>query len=173
MPVSGELLFLSLQKNDNKMIQRIQSVYLFLALLCMVMLIFFPVADFFTIREHVYELRFNGLIPSESYPEEFMAGTWPLTALIITIIVILVADIFLFKNRMLQMRLTVYNIVLMFGLLGMIYYYMTQLTDVVNALTYTIYPTVLMPLISAILLMLAFRGIRKDELLIRSLNRIR
>ncbi|MFP4059284.1 MAG: DUF4293 domain-containing protein [Bacteroidales bacterium] len=155
------------------MLQRVQTLYLVIALICMLMLVFFPIAEFITTGGHVYELRFFNLVPVENYNESFQPGTWPFTTLISIIIIILVADIFFFRNRMLQMRLTIFNIVLMFGLTGMIYYYVWQIVDMVNAIQYTFHVTCILPVVSAVLLILAFRGIRADELLIKSLNRIR
>jgi len=78
--------------------------------------------------------------------------------------------IFLYKNRMLQIRFCIYNIMFLIGLTGVILFVMYNLD---NILTISFRLPIVFPVVSAILHYLAFRGIRKDELLIQSLNRLR
>jgi len=82
-------------------------------------------------------------------------------------------NIFLYKNRKLQLRISVYAIILAFGLIGLIYYYFVigfrQLDEPAYALRFPL----VVPVIFIVLIYLAFRGIRKDEILVRSLDRIR
>ena len=76
----------------------------------------------------------------------------------------------MYKSRLLQIRLCIYNILLLIGLTGVIMF-------LLNTLQYN--PSVMFrlpivfPVVAAILHYLAFRGIRKDELMVQALNRIR
>jgi hypothetical protein len=80
------------------------------------------------------------------------------------------AVIFLYKKRILQIRILVFTIVLLIGLFGMFFYFTyTGFTDAKAAFKVP----VVFPVVAAILDFLAIRAIGKDEALVRSLNRIR
>ncbi len=100
-------------------------------------------------------------------------ATWPVFILVMVLALLTFFNIWLYRKRKLQIRICVYSIILAFGLIGMVYYYFVmgfrQLVEPVYALRF---PLVL-PAIFIILIYLAFRGIRKDEILVRSLDRIR
>ncbi|MFW6370734.1 MAG: DUF4293 family protein, partial [Bacteroidota bacterium] len=72
-----------------------------------------------------------------------------------------------------QMRVVIYAMLLLVGSLGLTYYYLTQTMKQLDAPNYSFELAVTFPLVAIILLYLAFRGIRRDELLVRSINRIR
>ena len=71
------------------------------------------------------------------------------------------------------MRICVYNMLLQIGLLGLMYYYMSVIFRKMNAVEYSYRLAVILPVISIILTYLAYRGIRKDDILIRSMDKIR
>jgi peptidoglycan/LPS O-acetylase OafA/YrhL len=76
--------------------------------------------------------------------------------------------IFLYHHRMTQIRLCLFNSLVLLGLQGIIIYY------VITAEPGGVFSlTVAFPLIAAILLVLAIRYIGRDEAMIRSLNRLR
>lgn len=79
--------------------------------------------------------------------------------------------IFMYRRRMLQVRLC---FVLMFMLLGLqvfVGYYLYNLNIDNSVVRYSVVDG--FPIISIILIYLAFRGVIRDEMLIRGLNRIR
>ncbi len=80
--------------------------------------------------------------------------------------------IFLYKKRILQSRLTIISIVLSLGTYGLValYRYMS-FTEEVTSTNFN-WPLVL-PLISAILGVMAFRHVLMDEAKVRSLDRLR
>src|SRR5699024_5073001 len=98
---------------------------------------------------------------------------------ILTMIITLLAFIciFLFKKRKLQFRLTLLNFFFAIGLVVLQYFLIEQMKDgftmnqMLNSSTYLPAAFISIPII--ILLFLAARGIRKDEKLIRSLDRLR
>jgi hypothetical protein len=76
-------------------------------------------------------------------------------------------SMFLYKKRILQMRFNIFNSILLVVLQGFIVYYFIQGTGLMLSLQSVF------PVISLILSVLAIRNILKDEIKIRSLNRIR
>jgi len=152
------------------MIQRIQTVYLLIITLLMGSMFFYPYAELLAQDNQIYSYSFNGLFLDGN--ESVYFSTIPPLILLSIIVLLSVVSIFLYKKRILQMRLGVINIMLMLGYIGLNYYYIksfsNQLTGVIS---YNI--IVIFPLVSAILMYLAIRAIGKDEALVRSLDRIR
>ena len=84
--------------------------------------------------------------------------------------------IFLFKNRMLQIRLCAVELVLLFGaqiFMALYYYLSNRIFEQLQFHTQGIRIAILFPLVAMILDYLALRAIFKDEMLVRSLDRIR
>ena len=85
--------------------------------------------------------------------------------------------IFIFKRRLVQIRLCVSEIVLLLGSLLFIALYCYRMYDVLSqmfdTLNFTLGFASLMPLISIIFVALAMRAVARDEALVRSLDRIR
>jgi hypothetical protein len=152
------------------MIQRIQSVYLFFALIITGSLFYLNLAELATASEG-YVLTYKGVFTSG----EDVIMAMPALALNILLILAMVfttATLFLYKKRMLQIRLSALNLGLHAGLSVMIFYFGKIAAKEFQAELSFNWPLIL-PLISIILIFLAMRSIGKDEALIRSLNRIR
>lgn len=85
--------------------------------------------------------------------------------------------IFLYKKRMAQIRFCVSEIVLLLGSVAFIALYCYRLcvvlAELMPELHFTLGFASLMPIIAIILVILAIRGIARDEALVRSLDRIR
>jgi hypothetical protein len=80
-------------------------------------------------------------------------------------------SMFLYKKRILQMRFNIFNSILLVALQGFIVYYLIKGTGKDTGFVFTVQS--IFPVISLILSILAIRNIIKDELLIKSLNRLR
>lgn len=154
------------------MIQRIQSIYLLAASFLLFFLINNPLAEIITVDDNLLELNYLKL--QAASPEIFEPlSVWPLTTLLITIIVLGIVTIFLYKKRTLQMRMCMFNILLMFGLVGMIYYYSKFAPiNMERADSVLLWPIVV-PFISIILTYLALKSIQKDDALVKSYERLR
>ena len=126
------------------MIQRIQTVYLFFAFCLIATLVFIP------------------FCPSTSFMMGFNSGWFAVVALSAII------TIFLYKKRNLQIRIC-YAMILSLVLAYIIYLFVNFGSLSLTGMNYTF----LFPLIAMIFLLLALRGIKKDEKLIRSLDRLR
>lgn len=76
--------------------------------------------------------------------------------------------LFLWKNRMLQMRICVYNMLILLGYQGWIAYMFFQRPE--NT-AFSI--TAVFPVVAGILVFLAFRFIGRDEAIVQSMNSLR
>ena len=151
------------------MFQRIQTIFLVLAAAAMLIASSTPLATFnYNYSEEVvFEsmgIYLNGTLND---------STWGLFAIGIGSSVLALITIFLYKKRMLQIRLSIFNLVLMIGFylfFGFIFY---KVYSVEELLFNKIGVGLIMPLIAIILTILAIRRIGSDEALVQSLNRLR
>ncbi|MFP4023507.1 MAG: DUF4293 domain-containing protein [Thiohalospira sp.] len=152
------------------MVQRVQSVYLFVVTLLMASIFFYPYAELLAENGEVFVFQFNGLAFFEE--DSIYSLTIPPIILLSIIVLISFTSIFFYKKRIFQMRINLINIFLMIGYLGLNYYYIQSFSSQLNGVvSYKI--TVVFPFVSAIITYLAIRAIGKDEALIRSMDRIR
>lgn len=151
------------------MLQRIQTVYLFMAVVCAVLCLCMRVGHFHCDGLITADLYNLWLAPVEG-SRDF--GPWALFVVLLLSAVSFAVAIFLYKRRMLQVRLTLFACILLlgyyviFGLL--VYLFKSQL-----GADFTVSWTAAFPAVALILGYLAFRGIMKDELIVRSLDRLR
>ena len=153
------------------MIQRIQTLYLLIATALMAVTIFTPMAQFFDGTQEytltAFALKDAAAVTAQ--PTIYMGILLALAGVLPFIV------IFLFKNRQLQIRLCAAEIVLLVGslvVMGIYYYLSARLFDSVNGLG-NLKLGVIMPLLSIVFVALATRAIFRDEVLVRSLDRIR
>jgi hypothetical protein len=154
------------------MIQRIQTVYLIIALALLTLLFSNPVAEIIISEKLHLVFKFNR-IESLLVSEFHTKSVWSVEVLFFSILLIELSTIFLYKFRIVQMRLCVLNILLMFGLIGMIYFVTKiNLKQLDGQESIFLWP-MLIPFISIILTFLAFKGVRKDDKMVKSYDRIR
>lgn len=155
------------------MIQRIQTLYLFIVVVLGTITFFSPVAGLQNVQEGViYEMSYQGLFEKTTTGKLMLANTWMLTALMAIVPILALTVIFNFKKRLFQIRLIIFNLVLMAGFYGLMFIYLWQYGKALDATLYLEIPAAF-PLVSIILSIMAIRAIGKDEALIKSLNRIR
>lgn len=150
------------------MIQRVQTFFLFLTSLAMLMSVLTPLA-YLTFNQQ--EVVFEGLGFYQN--QTIIYSTWGLFLIGAISSVLALITIFLFKNRVLQIRLSIFNIFLMIGFYlfaGFLLFMRNPQADITFE---KIGVGLIMPLISIILTWLAIRKIGADEALVRSLNRLR
>ena len=149
------------------MIQRIQSLYLLLA----------AAAGAATWFYNLWKATVNA--GTAKYEKYFNAQASYLVFILFMVIVALsVLCIFLYKNRKLQLKLTVLNIFLSAGAIILQYFKVQAFAnDIVERgqqiVSSSYLPAAFLPVLMVILLILAARGIYKDEKLIKSLDRLR
>lgn len=149
------------------MIQRIQTLLLFIAF-CLQMVLFWQPLTVLQIDEaNFYEIFIKGYVSGENIQYSYSLLIFTSLTSLITLTII-----FFYKKRILQMRLAIYNTILILGLQGVIAYTIYATASNLNAEIFLQYPVVF-PVIAAILHLLAFKYIKKDEELVRSADRIR
>jgi hypothetical protein len=152
------------------MIQRPQTIYLLLVSVLAVLLLTGPIA-LFTLNGAEYVLRHSGLTDLQGLSMGLV--TWPMTALFITVAVLSFLNIFSYRNRIRQMRITIFLILLFAGTVAMILYYIVMARGELEGAGVLYQWRIVIPPIAAILTYLAFRRIRRDELLVKAYDRIR
>ena len=155
------------------MIQRIQTLYLLAALALMVVMLLLPFAEIAAIDGSMYNFGSEGLKRLDGDAWLVVSGAIPLFVLILVIAILLLAALLLFRNRRLQMRVCVYVIILEFGLIGLGYYYFFLAFRDIEVSNYAFRLPVIIPVLAIIIIYLAFRAIRKDYILVRSIDKIR
>ena len=154
------------------MIQRIQTVFLFLAIIALAAFNYFPYwQSNGGAAEADLLLMSYGLSTIESGAPVVEFGLYTIVAGIsgLAIIVVLI-EIFKFKNRLLQMKLAIANSFLMsINLALMTYFVITLQKDHVGGFGLGIFVFALAMLLN----ILARRFIQKDEKLVRSVDRLR
>ena len=148
------------------MIQRIQTVYLLISGLLAASLIKLNVSEMSTNNE-LYAFSARGIFDNGT----LIFNGFPIMIFVGIIVLLHFAIIVMYKKRIWQIRTTVFAMVLLLGLFGL-FFYLTYLFGTSGANIAFKIP-IIFPLAAIVLDFLAIRAIRKDEALIRSLNRIR
>lgn len=159
------------------MLQRIQTIFLLFVALFMALSFFFPLwimkGQEGELLYELFSLKLNSLnvedgsVQEVYFPFSFVAS---LAAASVTVAII---EISKFKNRLLQMKLGALNALLMAGTMGLGVYFATQLIATQTATGGTYGVGLFLPAAALICNMIANRFIRKDERLVRSVDRIR
>lgn len=163
------------------MIQRIQSLFLFLAMLLVAGLFVGPITQF-NIREVPVMMEITGFSGEGSIYNSIAGSYWfPLfTVMTIALIALLAITLFSYKNRPRQIRYCAIAFFLNIVLLGLIFLgpdvmaskIEPALRDNASRIVSYRWPSFL-PFISLVLINLASRFIKKDEALVRSADRLR
>ena len=153
------------------MLQRIQTVYLLLIVAHTIATLFFPLAVL-QAGNDLFSFDASGVSTLMGEPE-LIYPTWGLFALGAVIAIVALVTIFLFKRRILQIRLCVFNALLMIGFYGFFAYLAYNFTSSFAEMSLQVKFGLAFPLINLILDYLAIRNIGADEALVRSLDRLR
>jgi len=159
----------------RRMLQRIQSVYLLLAILCLGAMFFFPIAQGGEVlfdTEGVHAIVSDGASTVQSIKSilPFQIGF-----IVIGLIGLLVFTILQYRHRGRQMIFCRIGYLLILGLVVLIY---MTIADVMKqtgmaeaAVKYDV--STYLPVVALVFLFLANRAIRKDEEMVKSLDRLR
>ena len=171
------------------MIQRIQTLYLILAVALCTACLCLPIGNFINDQGDLVGTLYNLWLHQPSQLGDTLhvadapvlaseaAGThsftpWALFAILLLTASGLAFSIFIYKTRLVQSRLVMLCCILLVGwyiVYGVFGYLLGQPLDSSFQLT----PWAAFPLVACILSYLAFRAILKDEALVRSLDRLR
>ena len=155
------------------MIQRIQSIYLSLTILISFIFLKGSFLSFINNSGSVIKVTFRGIIKvTDVQGQELIEKFLALPAIIILIPAISLITIFLFKNRRIQLWFALTGIILAVSFI--------LISSYISCLVAAKYDAKLIPgfmMISPVLILilevLAYRGIRKDDRLVKSYDRLR
>jgi len=153
-----------------KMIQRIQSIFLFASLCFLVPMFFVPLAELVYETGEILSFNFMGFYETKAGVTAYIDNQYSIMFFGMLICALNLMIIFMYKSRVLQLRLCIYNIIFLAGLTGVVLFVLFNAQNI-QSVVFGI-PAVF-PVISIILHCLAFRGIRKDELMVMALSRLR
>lgn len=149
------------------MIQRIQTVYLLLVVGLLITSMCLPLGYFTDAEAVTYTFSPLGISTGDAFQ-----SSWGLFCILLLSTIVALATVFLYKNRMLQIRMTIFNTILLIGFyLAFIAFYFVLKGDL--EATYRISWTLCLPLVAIILNYLAIRAIGRDEVLVKAADRLR
>jgi hypothetical protein len=155
------------------MIQRIQSLYLFVVAVACALLFFFPMIEYVDPMKGTYKLYAAFMVFSDISGIIFFRETFPLLVLVIVSMVLALVTIFLYKKRRTQLLLVSVNLLVNVVLIALVFLLYSRIYEnrlqIVSEYQFGMY----IPLISLVFLVLANRAIRKDEALVKSTDRLR
>ncbi|MEN9522775.1 MAG: hypothetical protein RL065_1152 [Bacteroidota bacterium] len=144
------------------MIQRIQTVYLFLASICLALVYFF------SLWSCVFNLESNHII----YQLKISAHL-PLLLMLAIALTISIISIFYFKNRKKQIWLCFTSLISITIFILLVNYYINDAKKTYEFISSAYSLAALLPFAAITFIALAIWNIRKDEKLIKSLDRLR
>lgn len=158
------------------MIQRVQSIYLLLAAIAGLMTFFLSYAHFEADGAKVAEYAMFGVFNVQSQMLEMTSPyAFPVWILGALAVIVPFLAIFLYKNRPLQMRITHLATVINLGYVVYLFFAIDAINEQIfdNGLKILHHAGFYMPVIAIVFCFLGVRGIKKDEALVKSLDRIR
>ena len=155
------------------MIQRLQSLYLTLVLLFSLLCFFGSILHFVDESGNAIKLVISGTLTGQNgQAAGQVAIIWPIAAILILISCLSLIAIFLFKNRKIQLTVTIMVIILSAGLIiALALYSFNAISNFKMKITPGIKMAV--PFLILVFSVLAYRGILKDDRLVKSYDRLR
>jgi hypothetical protein len=158
------------------MLQRLQTLYLAIVAIACILLFFFPLANYYDEIQGNYKFFLYGIQSMDPEPKVTFSSffTIPLVFLVVVSFIFTVSTIFLYKKRLLQIRICTFNVLTNIVLIMVIFFfYATRIKTMTLIEPDYNYIGMVLPLISLAFLVLASRAIRKDEALVKSADRLR
>jgi hypothetical protein len=164
------------------MIQRLQTLF-FIGVIVSQATLFFINLGSINSFEASYNFSLSGFQRLESAGELALPGSNSIWGIVLNSVICVFTAyiIFQFKNRNMQTKLAGFNMVLLCGFIALVFFQFEDMRTVVferhpgqaDKLSVMYGLGMILPLLSLIMNGLAIRGIRKDEALVRSADRIR
>jgi len=152
------------------MIQRIQTVYLLVVVVLLIICMCNPVAAYIGSDGSVSPFTNLGIDVANIGRE---TSCWGMFAILLLSSMVAATTIFLFKNRMLQIRMTIFNIILLIGYYATFIAFVMAYNGKLPETTFQLRISVCLPFIAMVLNYLAVRAIGKDEVMVKAAERLR
>lgn len=154
------------------MIQRIQTLFLFLAGLLLAGLFFYPLASFLTADQQVLTMYAFSIQDTADAQWQSPISVSTVGILLLVATLLAFVSIFLYKNRILQARFSMLG-VLLTAIWPALVYFIAWLAEEPLKAGFAVEGVVVISWIAAVLLFMARRRILIDEALVKSYDRIR
>ena len=162
------------------MLQRVQSLFLLGVAICMGLMLITDIWEESLpqgnqkLELDAYMLSATPLEPTGGGVTQVMYNTWVIAVLAVLSAIIAFYEIFRYNNRLTQLKLGFLNVLLMIGVLGCTIFFVFQGEEIsANATQGDFEAGIYLPGLALILNLLANRFIRRDEQLVRSVDRLR
>lgn len=155
------------------MIQRIQSLFLALVTLLSLLLFSGSYLKFTETTGSLIKLAFAGIIwQTAGQDPQVIQAAYPYSALVLLIPLVSLITIFIYRNRKLQILLVSALIILILSQIIVSVVYFMRITETYGT---SLTPGVMMliPVLMLIFSVLAYRGIKKDDEIVKSYDRLR
>lgn len=152
------------------MIQRIQTVYLLAVVVLLIICMCSPVAAYIGSDGSISPFTNLGIDVTNVGRE---TSCWGMFAILLLSALVAAATIFLFKNRILQIRMTVFNIILLIGFYATFIAFIVAYNGKLPESTFQLRIAACLPFIAIVLNYLAIRAIGKDEVMVKAADRLR
>jgi hypothetical protein len=150
------------------MIQRIQTVYLLGVAGLLIVSMCLPLGYFTAVVGETYTFTPLGIRTGDDFQ-----SSWGLFCLLLLSSIVALATVLLYKRRMLQVRMTIFNSLLLIGFyVAFIAFYLVFRGDN-PGVSFRIHWALCLPLVSIILNYLAICAIYRDEVIVRAADRLR
>ncbi|WP_448700508.1 DUF4293 domain-containing protein [Mucilaginibacter sp. AW1-3] len=155
------------------MIQRVQSIFFLFASLALLALFFFPLVHGVNVSGVVENIKIDGVYQIVNGQPARTVSFLMLTIATVVLAVVPIIALFMFSNRKLQLALAYGGIL---AIIGLSFWMSQTVQGILNGITlrtdnYGI--GMLLSSVSIVFLLGAARGIKKDEKLIKSADRLR
>ncbi|HBC80137.1 MAG TPA: hypothetical protein DEO60_02620 [Bacteroidales bacterium] len=155
------------------MIQRIQSLFLLLTSIMSLLFLNGKFLKFFNNSGTEYYMNFMGIWKTQTGENpEIIASLIPLSVIILLICILSFSAIFLFKKRKVQLKVAGIVILLTILFVGLILFYFFRVTGKFQAEPVPGFKMII-PFLILISGILAYMGIKRDEKLVKSYERLR
>lgn len=147
------------------MIQRIQTFFLLIVIVLLVATMCLPIGTF-TDEAGVHIFKPLGMELLGAFQ-----STWGLFSILLLNVMVAVATILLYKNRILQIRMTIFNSILLVGYYGAFFAFYSAFKSDTN--TFELHWALSLPFVAIIMNLLAIRSIHHDETMVKAADRLR
>ena len=152
------------------MIQRIQTIYLVIAAILSILIVFLRLS-FASIGD--YELTALSVNVVKDGVLETAMSSFAIAGTIVLGLLVTVYGIMQFKNRKFQIKLVQGALLLQLVTVGLIFFYADKMGVLAESDSVSYSPSLAVLLVNVVLYFLAIRGIKKDDALVRSADRLR
>lgn len=149
------------------MIQRIQTVYFIINIILLLICISSNIGTLIDSEQNISVVSNLSIVTNDTLTSY---QPWCMFVLLLIATIVTLVTIFLYKKRMLQIRITVFNSLILIGYYALVGIFVTSVPA-----DYTFTPSwvLCLPIVCIILNWLAIRGIGKDEMLVKAYERLR